>query len=197
MKTLPVSLLLAITAITISSCNKSNPVGPSGGQQIWPLNTGDTWVYEVTDYDSTGVAVGSTTVAYSVTSDTAFEGSTWYHLSGGSPTYYTNKSDGFWLLYSNSSSSQQQLMYKYPAEDGDSWSYGPDTISVQSTDTSVTVPEGTHDCFEYLWSGSPYFTRIDYVCPGLGWIRSDYFVRDGAGQMYMAERLTLSSVRLN
>ncbi len=197
MKTLLVSSLLISTAFVISSCKKSNPVGPSEGQQIWPLKTGNTWVYHLVAYDSTGVAVGSTSVSYSVTSDTVADGRTWYHLSNSGSAYYTNKSDGLWLLLASSSSSVQQLFYKYPSAAGDSWSYGSVHISVQSADTSITVPEGTHGCVAYRWSGDPKFGRVDYLCPGLGWVATDYFAIDATGHVYKNETLRLTSVRLN
>jgi hypothetical protein len=198
MKSFLNALLFCLAVFLLTSCKKSNPVDSSPSVlQIWPLKSGNTWAYHLIYYDTTGAISQSGSGAFVVTTDTIVGGETWYHISGSGTTFYTNRSDGFWVMSNSTSGLFQGLLFKYPDSAGDSWNYGGDQIFVQSTDTSITVPAGTYHCYEYrlLYNSKPVCDY--YYCPGVGFIAEDYYSSTNSGRLYRAWSLSISSVTLN
>jgi hypothetical protein len=189
--------LLCLAVFMLSSCKKSNPVESSPSVlQIWPFKTGNTWAYQAISFDSTGTVTQSGSGAFIVTTDTIVGGETWYHLSTAGAMFYTNRSDGLWVMWNNTSGLNQELLFKYPVSAGDNWNYGADLVFVQSTDTLITVMAGTYHCYEYrvFYNSNPLCDY--YCCPGVGFIAEDYFSSTNSGRLYRAWNLRTSSVTL-
>ncbi len=200
MKTITFSLLLSLTIFMLSSCKKSNPVGPSSSQQILPLKLGNIWLMEYTVYDSTGTVEGMVYDTDTVARDTVISGITWYHVSGKVfDGYFADKSDG---LYGLSSPTVEALLFKYPAKVGDTWNAQVDIsttyqVTLQSDNASVTVPKGTYVCYDYqmLLNSQPGFEV--YLNPGLGFVAMDVYSITKSGRSYKQAYGELTSVTLN
>lgn len=196
-KSIHIFLLLCITAFIVSSCNKDNPVDTSQtNKQFWPLKLGNTWSYRAISYDSLEVVTGTGSMDISVTRDTIVNGETWYQLSNDGTVFYANKSDGFWAMWNSSSTLVQQLIYKYPASVGNNWNYYSNDISVQSTDTSISVQQGTHSCYAYRWLYDTNLVRVDYCSRGVGLVAADYYTSTSSGLVYRNMAINLMSFSL-
>jgi hypothetical protein len=180
----------------LTSCKKDNPVDSSPSvKQIWPLKMGNTWAVHMIEYDTTGAVTQSGSGTLVVTTDTIVGGETWYQISGvGSDglMFYTNRSDGLWVMSSSTSGLFQGLFFKYPVSAGDSWNLGGDQMFLQSADTLITVPAGTFHCYEYRLSMSDYY----YFCPGVGFIAEDSYSSTNSGRLYIVARISIASFTL-
>jgi len=186
-------LLLGSAIFMLSSCKKSNLVGASSDQQIWPLKTGDLWDYQVASYDTAGIVNGGGTLSLSITSDTVVAGETWYRLSGDTGNFfYTERSNGFWIM----SNGSQALFLKYPGSAGESWNCYSDSVSVQSTDTSVSVPLGTYNCYMYRLFYSSKPVEDYYLSIGVGMVAEDDYSVTSSGQVYKAYAFSLTYASL-
>lgn len=203
MKSIKKGLLLSVTLFTLASCNKSNPVNSPGGEQILPLNMGNTWLMQYTVYDTTGATQGTTYDTTSVTMDTVLAGETWYHIAtkiSSGPLFYTNKSDGLWEMTLGSSIAPT-LLYKYPANVGDNWSVQMDAstnyqVSLQSTGASVSVPKGNYACYDYRMLDNSQPVEEVYLNPGLGIVAIDIYASTNSGRSYRVAHGELVSVSL-
>jgi hypothetical protein len=196
MKSFVNALLFCFVVFMLTSCKKDNPVDSSPSvKQIWPLKPSNTWAYHTIEYDTTGAITQSGSGALVVTTDTIVGGETWYQISGawsGGSMFYTNRSDGLWIMSNSTSGLFQELFFKYPVSAGDSWNFGGDQIFLQSADTLITVPAGTFHCYEYRLSMSDYY----YFCPGVGIIAEDSYSSTNSGRLYIEGRLSITSVTL-
>ncbi len=142
--------ILLVCAAFFCCGDDDDPTGPNQGGEIYPMAIGNTWTYEVVDFDTSGIEESRDTIWTTVVRDTVIEGETWYvteslddedgiHLS-----YCTSRSDGFWADWP-----EEQLYYKYPANVGDRYMVDEDTVVVESLSESVTVPAGQFNCVRY------------------------------------------------
>jgi hypothetical protein len=192
MKSFVNAMLFCFAVFLLTSCKKDNPVDSSPSvKQIWPLKAGNTWAFNIVEYDTLGAVAQSGSGAFVVTTDTIVAGETWYHIAGGGSTLYTNRSDGFWGVSPDPSGIFPFLLFKYPVSAGDTWNGGGDPVFLQSADTVITVPAGTFHCYEYRLSSDYY-----YFCPGVGLIGEDSYSRTNSGRLYIAGRLSTTSVTL-
>ena len=200
MKPLASISLLGLLLFTLSSCRKSNPVNSSSGQQMWPLQVGNTWVMRWDRLDTSGNVLSSGYDTTLVTGDTLISGNTWYHVSWGgiSTDLMINKSDGVY----NMSNGTAQPTWKYPAKVGDQYVLlaGSHYMNIQSTDTSLTVPEGIYSCYEYrdFQVADNLPTEVDFLSPGVGPVQTEVygFVGTSSNRLFCSERLRLVSFTL-
>ncbi len=189
MKTSIFSLLLCISICTLPSCNKSNPAGPSGSQQIIPLNLGNNWSMHYTVYDTAGAERQTINDTFKITTDTVVAGDTWYTIASEvfSTLYLTSKSDGIWT---SGTSVAGAPIFKYPANVGDNWTAQVDTsttfqISVQSTNDPVGISNGGYTCYEYrLMENSRPYADI-YLSAGVGFVMMNLYSTTNSGQPYL------------
>ncbi|HEY6907393.1 MAG TPA: hypothetical protein VI230_07975 [Ignavibacteriaceae bacterium] len=176
MKSLSVSLI--IYCFILNGCkNESNViVPPIVTTEIVPLKVGNSWLYQTTVYDTMGNIVSSTFDSFSVVSDTLINGQYYFTLSTGVIRW--NDVSGFWMLAAPDS----LLLYKYPAEVGDT--YG--TLKVICKDSLIVILKGTFKCYGY--SGT---VAIDYVSPGIGLIKEEWFKNKISGAKYLYQKQEL------
>ena len=194
--TYPIMLLLSI--LTLSSCKKDdNPANPSPtSQEILPLKAGNTWVFRVTGFDTTGTVTG-TGGSFSIVigKDTVIGNDTWHQFQSNN-SFLTNKPDGVWLMQTGASPVAPALYYKYPANVGDSLSWSTFQVSVYSNNISVTVPLGTYSCYQYRNTYNSISIEDDYLAPGIGFIAIDSYSITASGREYCAAKLSLVSVTI-
>ncbi len=156
---------------------------------IVPLAIGNNWTSHFVEYDASGSVVDSGLTTTLVIGDSIINDSTWYLISDsttfGDSSLWTNMDDGLWS-WSDTTTPNAYLALKYPATAGESYPlFDPVTVTVESTNASVTVPAGTFECYYYRMHVPIYGTigRV-WAAPNVGVVK---------GQLY---ELTLFSTYL-
>jgi hypothetical protein len=170
-------IFVIITIILISGCeqetdstsNLSKPVNyncidASQNCDIVPLAVGNTWIYQIINYDTLGNETARFNDTTSIVTDTVIDGETWYTYEQSSE-WYTNKIDGFYLFINN----KKVMIYKYPVKKGDAFSMREGSnILIESNDTLITTAAGTFSCVTYkIIENSSLETKM-YFAPGIG-----------------------------
>jgi hypothetical protein len=166
---------------------------PSVKDSIIALGVGNRWNWRVTLFaqdgrDSTFIDSLRIDSVLTVDSDKwFFPGQPYWKLA------FANRSDGcYYRAFSHGSLEPSFLYYKYPARVNDTYKApqafvsGSDvwivdsvrTMTVLSTDTSITVPAGTFRCYlyRYAWTNGLFYS-LEFLAPSLGWVRADTYVR--------------------
>lgn len=183
MKKIAVSLFAIF--LLLMGCKDDNIIvnPPSEIPEIVPLKVGNTWSYQTTVYDTSGNIVSTTVDSFSVVSDTLINGKKYFIFSSGALRW--NNDTGFWITMAPDS----LLLYKYPANVGDEYSY---SLKVICKDSSIVVPKGTFKCYGY--SG---LVAIDYVSPGVGLVKEEWYKDKLSGDKYLYQKQELLNYRLN
>jgi len=183
MKNLAVSLFI-LFFLLIGCKDESNIVNPTAETiEIVPLKVGNSWSFKTTVYDTLGSIVSTTVDSFSVVSDTLINGKKYFIFSTGVLRW--NNDSGFWITMAPDS----LLLYKFPANVGDEYSYN---IKVICKDSSIVVPKGTFKCYGY--SGS---VAIDYVSPGVGLVKEEWYKNKLSGVKYLYQKQELLNYQLN
>jgi hypothetical protein len=195
--------LLALIAVTAAAalirCDENTVTNTYGdGRFIMPLALGNMWSHEVVTTDSYSGDVWIDTCVQSVSGVTLIDNVRWYDLVSpcGKVGQKANLSDGLWTRLGPD---EIYLIAKYPANVGDEWTRpGSSTrYLVASLDTKVSVPAGEFSCVVYRWSDEPnhYFGGSYYYSPGVGMIRSVYWLEGYSGVTTTVSSLIEYSVR--
>jgi len=157
--------------------------------EIIPLAVGNSWTYEITTYDSLGQLLDCDTSVETIGKDSVIDNETWYSIS---PIWFTNRVDGLWF---NDIGFTEGLLYKYPAQAGDSFKCDlcTDYKIVQSIDTSINLGQGSFYCLKYLSTVPWGDTSYSYVAPGIGFFyqESYYKINDSTLYLGLKKRLIL------
>jgi len=176
------SFLVAILFATMN-CNKSNPVANNyASGEIIPLKVGNTWVWQISNYDTSGAISSTTFDSVWVSQDTIVDGQKFFLLweqykqSDGtisqlaSSFFARNLSSGF----SRRDGSQETVIYNYPYKNGDS--------TVIGSNVSITLTSGTtYICIVYQTPAGSYFANgrlqtlfeKSYICPNIGIVKKE------------------------
>jgi len=145
-----ISFVMVLLMFAILGCDDdSNSNGPEPTHVINPLEVGNKSVFKITDYDLGG---GVTDISYDtilIVKDTNIGGDVWYVVEGFDYTGYNrNTAQGMeeWTP------SDECLLLKYPATDGDEYDCSMYDVhyEVNATNAAVTVEHGTYTCYEYV-----------------------------------------------
>jgi hypothetical protein len=198
------ALSIILLQVLGSSCDNENDAAPAPLEEAIPLEVGNEWVYEVTDYDTKGKSLTTAPYRRSVLKDTTIENSTWYVLSDGS--IVQNSRDGY--VYYNTADNEHVMIYQGPDYGGIGYMYKyPDfdlwvlTTRSQQKDTIRTAAE-VYESYRFKIEkqhkspndSTPHIlNQYDYVAPGVGLVRSDiYYVdSDNVRQRHELVRYTL------
>ena len=147
--------LALITIIWISGCEKedTSPNAPGLPEQLYPINTGSRWIYEVETFVNDSLLYRDTDTIF-VDSVVVWGGEYWFGFNGEPDVYWRNGVEGVWrLLYgANNPIGVAERYYSYPVEPGEIWfvNTDQDSISVVSVSESVEVSAGIFEgCFYY------------------------------------------------
>jgi hypothetical protein len=178
------SILLLTLSLVVSlflGCDKSNPVGNGGTNELIPLKLGNSWINVVSDYDSNRVITRIRVDSVWVSKDSTLNGEKYFVISkksgdSGGTLYLQssiclarNTPFGYEQIYSEYS----KTTYRYPIIDSDSM--------VISTNEIVTVPAGTFNCIVYKFIAGLINTDTEpqilygkiYICPNVGIIKEE------------------------
>jgi hypothetical protein len=124
---------------------------PSLSSSIFPLEVGNarTYYYFEDDFRDTELIEFQEQ-----------NGSRWY-FENSTPILFQERQDGIWGKPVGAH--QAELLFKYPVEIDESYSFFGETVTVPSIDTEITTPAGTFSCIAYEFNGS-----IGYFAKGIG-----------------------------
>ena len=173
--------VLFLFLIPFIGCNKDDDISNSiSSVSLVPLKVGSQWIYRNTNYDTLGNVQQIFLDTVKISGDTTIEGVNWYKIDADS-IFYTNKSNGFWVMYIYSSgpiSNTQSLIAKYPAEVMDYWPI-PLGIQVQLLDigSNYSVPAGRYSYYKYSYTDTIKHALLQYkyFSAGTGMIREEDF----------------------
>lgn len=146
---------------------------------LFELHIGDTWRYEL-------VGDAENSVINQISESKTNVGQTWYRLVEYGETYWIrNASEGqveaveyFESELPSQPKVNEALIFKYPAQIGDSWGSGDTLISYEGVE-KVTVPAGTYDCHMYLFDmGSDYSKSC--IAKDVGVVYNEFKIGDEA-----------------
>lgn len=151
-KLVPHLIIISIVFI-LSSCSEQTNPDFEEGKYIIPLNTGNSWNYLITYFDSLGAITETKYETAKIFKDTLLDGRQWYSYSNEQDgIWFTNKSDGYWVFiqgtsfFSDSHKDTSILIFKYPTYNGDTYS----NYQVLSLNDEVTVPAGKYKCIHIV-----------------------------------------------
>ncbi len=134
---------------------------------IKPLAPGNSWLYQVKEYDTTGALIDSYVYADSVVKDTVIDKANWFKTIHYTEYWQTNTNDGLrFRRYNSGQPLLEWLEAKYPGAKGFSWQANNSQRTIASVDTAITVTAGNFSCY--------YYTGIEYKTTS-GWEYSDFF----------------------
>jgi hypothetical protein len=186
-------LLYCWIGLTVISCsdNARNPTGSMPKGSIFPLADGNYWEYTFPEsiYNNTQLIV------YHLVQG-LLPNKQWYFSGRG--TIVQERSDGIWWARTNGSESgvtlsDSELLYKYPANTGDTWSILSATsldgsriysaMKVVAVNEPINVPASTFPCIVYECSYEEFPLSVwtamrHYFAPNIGLVRVDYKYRD-------------------
>lgn len=176
MKKLSLALILAV--VVSLACESDDPTQPPPETvYIMPLGQGADWSGTLLIDD------GDIERQWSrfVSGDTLINNQTWYWIStteNGDTSWnawlYRNDEEGLWWRRVGV---DPRLAARYPGAIGDTFGLDPDDDSymeIMSTDTAVTVPAGTFQCYHYHF----------YPVNNGDATNADFFYAPGAGMVY-------------
>lgn len=160
--------LLVISSVIIYGCKQSTTPPPSSAP-IFPLTEGNSWSYQVSEYDSTNTLQISYPETVTVGKEQVIGGESWHiinntHTTSGDTIWYTIRTDGLWKrqFISNaipSSLYKTSLIYKFPTSANDTFSLAtsnfPPTSPTRffnltfSTAENISVQAGSFSCIHY------------------------------------------------
>jgi len=185
----PLLLLLCLSA-----CSNKGTDSGSSGEQLMPSAVGNNWSY--VELPAPGFTGDTSAYTLSMTKDTMMtliinsvnDIGHWFRVTGQSgmpPTYYANRSTGFWLTFFYNDGTNNiviiLLMAKYPASIGDRYSRpypaplqnASQEVEVISTDSAMTVPAGSFACHVYRVTSTSDGRRLydAFYAPGVGLVK--------------------------
>lgn len=179
MKKLLVLLVSAFIIFSISSCSDDSTNPTIDGSQIFPLKTGNFWVYNTTGLDNQGTeiqAVDTLKVGDAITYGkmSAYK----IYLNGYINQYYlVPQNTGIYAGVPSGDSLRTQLKYKYPCNRNDYYGDASATVQVIDTNQNVTIEftNRLYKCVHYqtiVNNGNNEHTQIDeYLAVGVGVVK--------------------------
>ena len=189
-----ITVFLILVLIIIKCAKENNPLeSPNNPKELMPLQIGNYWIYEISDYDSVGRLIELSSDTLMITASINYNGLKYYLYNGNTYSGFCNKHDGYYEL--SLSSYDERLNWKYPAIVGEQGLDG----QVVSTTTSKQVPSGNYiNCYQYNNYRSNGILDEEWIVkPGLGIIyRTDYNTKsDGSLYLSLEVKLKLFSLK--
>lgn len=184
-------LSLLFCSVVFTGCDLWESSGGDGPEPsvLLPLDEDNYWVMAFTRFDDEGTLTESYTDTLHVVGDTTVAGERWAEVACTESAicfpegFYSNREDGVWKWNDPSSDQEPYLLYKYPAEVGDTYAQNPcctdvvTTVSVLGTSTPIETPAGTLLAYHYQFdtdevNGIPVADEVGrydrYLVPGQG-----------------------------
>ncbi|MBN1447061.1 MAG: hypothetical protein JXA28_03955 [Bacteroidetes bacterium] len=194
-------LVIFLFAGLFTGCSEEeNPAAPQAPPEIMPLQPGNAWTYQLTNYDASGAVRSSAEMTAFILGDTLIDGELWSEYGPVYPgsEFFMNRTDGLW--YRQRNVSLPGLMAKYPASPGNVFTEGHgDTVRVLSVERDVTVPAGLFRCHEYeqrselIVGDTIRFRYRRCFSPGVGMVLLEQYIQYGDDPEYLLHTATLTA----
>lgn len=181
------SLFIVVFIFSIISinfgCNENTTQEINAQDYIMPLAVNNLWIARVQKIDTNGNVISTYYDTVRIIKDTTIYGVLWYMCNDQESLLRNNG----WGLSTGDAFSRdwERQFLKYPANIGQRWELDtirltnaqtgePDTVrygvELAAIDTSITVPEGSYNCYYY----KPYSQKLDgsssdVIVPLVGW----------------------------
>jgi hypothetical protein len=201
-------IILPMIILFLLSCNDNTTNQTvADTSTIIPLKTGNTWIMKITKYDSAGAVTGFSGDTIIVKNDSMYNNEKFYfvyeHISenqNANRMGAINRSDGFhYLIFYEVQGNITVLdyfMYNYPAKPGDTFTANEATTTVIKTDTVINNSLGSFKCYVYkieAMYGDNYNMNLIYLCPGKGFVYSEFYYAYQNGPKYLKAKHELVS----
>lgn len=186
---------------------------------LLPLDLTNKWTYLVTDLDEKGDITQTSNSVFSVKSVFKVEKQIWYKLTDDysylSESNLTNFDDGVWVSksinQSEISKSEKELLFKYPALNGQQYIVKPAHFNngdyfarfVVDVDSEVTIGDSVYQTYFYrdemrdVNANILYHPYADYyIAPNYGIVKIIYYGIDNEGNHYPKQVFELIDAEL-
>ncbi len=167
-------LIILMMAVGCEDDNDRGPAAPEAPSQLFPLQEGKFWVYDVEEFRNDSLLYRSSDTVKVDTSAVIWVGEIWFSYVGEDSIYWRNGVDGIWRLRKDLRypGGLAEKYYVYPAQAGDCWvvESDRDSVSVVSVTEAVEVPAGRFEgCHYYRFERSDGSRLASvWACPGVG-----------------------------
>ncbi len=175
--------------IVSQSCTKGiteESIDDNFTNPIVPLKIGNTWSYNISDFDKSGAITTTHNIVYQVYRDTMINNEKWYCWNNVPYTndWWTNRNDGLWHLEINKGNNSYSIsqVYKYPIIKGNVYN----KTEVISLHEMVAVPAGIFDCVHIRVTLSDLrWVFEEYLSPNIGQIKWSQNGINPDGSLYL------------
>ena len=194
-----------------------NSTAPGNNNVMMPLTTGNSWTYQDTVYGSGNEYILDGTFTITINGSAVINGKKYATFDDilSSPT--RNDAQGTWTLRKDSTRSEY-LEFKYPGLVRDVFNFDTTTTpttngneevvyghaQIITTDTLITVPAGTFNCYGYEYDyftqqdGKLYIKDLTYCATNVGYIKDETYKFDKRTNTFYLESISrLISKNLN
>jgi hypothetical protein len=174
-----------VLLILFTGCEKKHDDDTTDDVLV-PLKNGNIWVYQEASYFE-GTILTAETLSISIDMDTIIEASPvfiWNQSNQEYVFFYFNSSDGLYekarkrkgtdslLIWTN-----PVMLFKFPAERGETFTSYGSTTTVLKTDTLISTPAGDFNCYCFSSFQSPFLFKYLFS-PNVGYIGRTRFYYD-------------------
>jgi hypothetical protein len=183
-------VIILFIMVTLSACEDERSISLQAQNDsgvIWPLATGNTWVYKHTLVDTSRNLFDSSTVSMVVLGKDSNQTFVGYHIRdfifwfvNPGVLLAANRTDGFylatWGLIVPRPAPNVARGLPYPTFPGDTLTYQGLLITTQRTSTVITVPAGTFECVQFDISSNGESRGTIWASPNVGIVKTSYRV---------------------
>lgn len=177
-----------LTLFFTSCKNVDNPVIPNALPDLLPLQIGNWWAFQRTNYDSTGKGYATFMDTMKVLRDTIIQNERWFITNYHG--IWRNAKDG--VCYRDSFHNTS-IVYLYPLNENDMFVMDGSIVKVISTNEKLITPFGEVSCYHYQATLTFLndFQINYYLSPGIGFIsiEAPSVTSSGKGYIYYRELL--------
>jgi hypothetical protein len=197
--------LIIVTGFLFSNCSESTEPDVLSNDLI-PLKISNSWNYEQTVYDSSGVISSVGNKSSTIIKDTTILSQLWYSFSDvPDGIWFTNKTDGYWAFVKADTISiindTSLMVYKYPTKVGDIYGDANSPSEVVSIDEVISVPAGIfkviHIITHYPSSQNYLLDSFEiFIAPKIGKIKVMQIGKKPNGNKFVVYKTELESYSL-
>ncbi|GAB6011190.1 hypothetical protein [Viscerimonas tarda] len=220
MKTLKLSFIFLLLGISFYSCEKDE-TETNRQLPLFPLNIGNTWVYEQTTYNVGATPFTTTTkteIKYRYTIDKQKGFSSTEYADGQPISLVNNDNEGNCIEYffDKDALVHETIFCKKNAKTNDKWicksivytngdisNYRIDEqeITCTSSDTVIVTLKGSFRCMGFSYhpgglddNGNPYHTMIQYFSENVGLVKYVHYEHDYGKTTLFTERVLIDYI---
>jgi len=180
------SIIFILAAFLIAAGPKVSTKKSAPAKEIWPLKTGNVWIYKTTIFDDKEKVTLERYDTLTVLNDILVGSELFYKVqtveSKDNYTYMEfmiNREDGFYSHGENKDKARYLSYFKYPCSVGDTIKIASDKMLLDSDNAAVKTPAGNFKCYKYNISyPSTQGRNIFYLTPGKGMISFESYKKN-------------------